>query len=144
MYKYRAIASFFLWKDVCRFALETTAELLRRRGAADRILDFEEMWPDFHRFIEARHASGAEIRELVDPVRLDLRYDFPGWLAAGTLQDSPRFKLPGPQAFEFQLSEGGRSELEAALKVWSSRTIGLSKLVTRVKITAQIRDVRPV
>ena len=41
MYKYRATASFFAWRDICATALDTTRRLLLEAGAAQRYADFE-------------------------------------------------------------------------------------------------------
>ena len=140
MYKYRAIASFFLWKDVCRLALNTTGRLLRERGAAAQIPDFDALWQDFHRYVEARHAASTDMSELTRPVEVVMRYDIPAWIANGTPVEIGSFRFDHPAPFVFRLSQDNAHELEAALKVWSPRAIGLSKLVTRIRYTAQVRD----
>jgi len=140
LYKYRAIASFFLWSDVCRLALNVTERLLRERGAAGRIADFDELWTDLSRFVEARHATGTAMEELTRPVVLTMRHDVPAWLAEGVPVETGRFRLNVPEPFVFRLSTEGARELEAALAVWTPRAIGLSKLITRIRHTAQVRE----
>lgn len=140
MYKYRAIASFFLWKEVCRFGMETTARLLRARGAEDRIPGFEALWADLHRYVEAKHASGTDFEDLARPVEVELGHDIAQWLNDGAPLDVRPYRLEPERTFLFRLSPEGAQELEAALAVWTAKTIGLSKLVTRVKVTAQVRS----
>jgi hypothetical protein len=142
MYKYRAIASFFLWKDVCALAMRATADLLRRKGLAGDIPDFDALWADFTRYVEAKHATGVEPAELVAPVRIDLRYDIPGWLAAGAPDDASAFRFDRPRTFVFELTEEGAAEMTKALRVWTSRITGLSKLVTRIRVQSQVRTCR--
>jgi len=39
----------------------------------------------------------------------------------------------------FRLSDEGARELESAFRVWSSELTGLTKLVTRIRVSSQIR-----
>lgn len=142
MYKYRAIASFLLWDEVCQLAMDATAALLKERGV-EQIEDFDGLWHDLHQYVRARHATGTDLEQLLRPVTAVLRYDVATWIADGApLQVGP-YRLPAPQEFVFRLSPDGARELEAALKVWTSATIGLSKLVTRIRIAAQVRQCQP-
>jgi hypothetical protein len=95
---------------------------------------------DFHRYVEARHATGTQMEELARPVVLAMRYDVPAWLAHGAPIDTGAFRLDVPGTFVFRLSPEGERELESALKVWTPRAIGLSKLITRIRYSAQLRD----
>ncbi|MDP3224303.1 MAG: cobalamin-dependent protein, partial [Rubrivivax sp.] len=47
MYRYRAIASFFLWQEICDCAMAATRQLLIDRGLAAQVPDFEVFWADF-------------------------------------------------------------------------------------------------
>ncbi len=58
MYRYRAIASFFLWEAVCEAAMNATRQLLEERGVPGKIRDFDTFWKDFHTYI----ATAARIR----------------------------------------------------------------------------------
>ena len=140
MYKYRAIASFFRWKDVCSLALNTTRWMLCERGAAALIDDFDTLWCDLHAYVEARHATGTDITELSRPAERILQYDVPAWLANGAPADTRPFRFHDPSTFVFRLCPEHAHELEAALKVWTPQAIGLSKLITRIRYTAQVRD----
>jgi hypothetical protein len=140
MYKYRALASFFLWKEVCALAVNTTERLLRARGAAARIGHFDQLWRDVHRYVEARHATGTDIAELTRPVEAVMRYDVAAWLAHGAPTESAPFRLREPATFVFRLSDDSAHELAAALNVWTAHAIGLSKLIARIRYTAQVRD----
>jgi hypothetical protein len=43
------------------------------------------------------------------------------------------YRLSEPVTFEFSLSQEGRNELAAALKVWTQTLKGLTKMVTRIR-----------
>lgn len=143
MYKYRALASFYIWPEVCAAAFETTKRLLLERGAGERVADFSVIWDDLHRFVELQHAHGRTTDSILAPATGTLSYDIPAWLAAGMPHDTARFALGAPRAFSFELSDEAAHELKAALDVWSSSMLGLSKGVTRIRPQAQIRACRP-
>jgi hypothetical protein len=140
MYKYRAVASFFRWNEVCALACSKTKLLLRERGAAGQIADFDQVWADVNRYVHAKHASGTDVNDLGQPVELSFRYNVPAWLAAGAPADTEAYRFDSPHQFVFTLSSENVRELDGALKVWSSRSIGLSKLITRIRYSAQVRD----
>jgi radical SAM superfamily enzyme YgiQ (UPF0313 family) len=139
MYKYRAIASFFLWKQVCDLATRTTEALLRGRGG-DAIMGFDELREDLHAYVRAKHATGTRMEELTKPTPVRMRYDIAGWLAAGAPVDVARYRFAEPRTFIFRLSSEGAHELEGALGVWTRQPLGLSKLITRIRYTAQVRE----
>jgi hypothetical protein len=143
MYKYRAKASFFLWKEICACAMDATRRMLVERGDDRRIPDFERFWESYHRYVEATHASGGTVEELVRPVDANLSYDIRRWLDDGAPLDVSPYAFDGELPFVFQLEESEAGELEAAFKVWTSKLTGLSKLVTRIRVSSQIRSCRP-
>ncbi len=140
MYKYRAIASFFLWNEVCDLAMDATRTMLLARGARDAVADFDQLWRDLHDYIRVKHATGTDIDQLVQPIELQLTHDIPAWIEAGAPLETTPYRLPQPQTFVFRVTSGGARELDAAMKVWTTATIGLSKLVTRIKVSAQVRE----
>ncbi len=144
MYKYRAKASFFVWKAICDTALETTRRLVLEAGAAERYAGFDQLWKDFHAYVECKHAAGNSVDEVLQPVTAVLHYDIPQWIAddfpretASYLNSVGKGKL---RTMTFRLSEDGARELESAFRVWSSELTGLTKLVTRIRVTSQIRN----
>jgi radical SAM superfamily enzyme YgiQ (UPF0313 family) len=143
MYKYRAKASFFIWKQICAAGMNATKQILLGRGAAGEIEGFDALWNDFHAYVEAKHASGSTFEEISAPVELTMRHDIQGWIEAGMPRDLRGFVHAMPRRYVFKLTDEGARELEAALKVWSSRLIGLSKLVTRIRVTSQVRTCGP-
>lgn len=143
MYKYRAIASFFLWDEVCQLAMEATAKLLRSRGAAEEIADFDGLWKDFHSYVQARHAKGTEMADLTRVIRVMMQYNIPSWLEDGSPHEILPYRLPDPAEYVFHLSPEGVRELEGALRVWTPKAIGLSKLIVRIRHSAQVRDCSP-
>jgi len=143
MYKYRAIASFYLWPQVCKLAMDTTRNLLIQRGAREIVPNFEVFWADFHRNVELRHAHGRNEGEILTPVRAKLTYDLREWVNS-TPQDPTCHQLQQPATFEFRLSDDGARELQAALSIWTNSLKGLSKLVTRIQTAWQARGCYPV
>lgn len=139
MYKYRARASFFDWKEVCRLASAATKRLLLSRQLVTEGPAFESFWTDLHGWIEARHAAGGTAAEIVKPVSLTLSHDLPAWVADGRPADFRPYALATARACHFQLSDEGAKELSSAFQVWSSELIGLSKLVTRIRVQSQVR-----
>lgn len=139
MYKYRALASFHIWKDISATAMATTRRLLEQCGASTRFPHFDEFWDDFTVFVECKHADGYARDEVLGSRTAVLRYDFEAWLREGDLGDPTQYRLAEPTRFEFRLSPEARRELAAALDVWSMELKGLTKLVTRINVACQIR-----
>lgn len=144
MYRYRAIASFYLWDAVCAAAMTATRQMLDERGVAEQIAHFEEFWEDFATYTKLQHASGRDKETILSTSRAVLRYDLRAWLAQEVLGDPNDFRLPAPTEFEFRLTEEGRRELETSLAVWTTHIKGLSKLVTRIRTDSQVRECVPV
>ena len=143
MHRHNAIASFLIWPHICKIGMDTTRQLLEESGAADRIPDFDEFWPDFHRFIYSRHAWGSTVEQILSSTRVVLRYDFSRWLADGAPPDPSPYRLADPTEFELRLTEEKARALEGALKVWTTDIKGLTKMVTRIQVAWQVRDCKP-
>jgi len=141
MYKYRALASFFEWPAIAELALQATRRLLLEKGA-DRILpDFDEVWDEFARRETLRHAHGVSVDEVLPPVEASFRYDIEGWVKAGLPRDVGSFAFPeGARTIDFRLSEEGEREFRSAFAVWSTSLKGLTKMVTRIRSSAQVRS----
>jgi hypothetical protein len=144
MYRYRAIASFHVWDEICETAMNATRRLLEERGIASEFEDFDAFWEDFHTYVRLTHASGRDKETILASVAATLRYDIARWLAEENLGDPRHFRLPEPIQMEFRLSEESRRELESALAVWTTHIKGLSKMVTRIKMDCQIRQCVPI
>ena len=143
MYRYRAIASFHLWNEVCDAAMNATRELLEERGVPQRIADFDVFWQDFHTYIRLLHACGRDKATILSSAGALLHYDFKAWLAPGDLGDPSRYRYPQAKKVEFRLSDEGSRELESALAVWTTHIKALSKMVTRIKVDWQVRECVP-
>lgn len=141
MYKYRAVASFFIWQELCRLVLDSTRALLVDSGSAVGYEDFDAIWAEFAHYVELRHAASTDIEELQRPVVTLSHFDIPAWIEAGAPCATAAFRRP-VHPVVYQLSEEGAHELEGALKVWTAKSLGLSKLITRINYTAQMRDCR--
>ncbi|MBS1857786.1 MAG: cobalamin-dependent protein [Acidobacteria bacterium] len=139
MHKYRAIASFHIWPDICACAMEATRKLLVERNLQSRVPDFDAFWADFHRYIDLGHANGYTKADILAEVQAEMSYDIAGWLEAGSPVDPTPFRLPEPTLAYYRLDRECASELHAALQSWSDSLKGLSKLVTRIQVVWQQR-----
>ncbi len=139
MYKYRAIASFYLWPEICAMAMNATKELLVQRGAREIVPNFDVFWAAFARYTELKHAHGRDAGQILAPVQDEMGYNLPEWVKAGVPQDPSPYQLPQRETFEFRLSDEGARELQAALTVWPTTTKGLSKVVVRLRTGWQVR-----
>ena len=145
MYKYRAIASFHIWTHICKAALDATRRLVEERGAASLIPDFDAFWTDFHRHVEAKHAAGWTMEEILRPVEVPMQYDLDRWIADDKPLDVSPYRLPKTESVEYALGEEGADQLRSALKVWTTSLKGLTKMVTRIQMSWQVRKAeRPV
>ena len=144
MYKYRANASFFVWPAVCAAGMAATRRLIEDRALDTTIEDFGVFWTDLTRFVEARHAHGTTPETILAPVRFELRYDLPKWVAAGRPADPGPFRLERPTLFEASLPEESAREIRGLFDVWTTSLQGLTKGVTRIRAEAQLRECRPV
>jgi hypothetical protein len=140
MYKYRAIASFFLWKDICELAMARTRSLLAERGAISAIEDFDGFWADLHQYIALKHAHGETVEEILAPAVATFRYDLDRWLTDGAPTAVALYQFDSPMTIEFRLTPEAEHELATALGVWTTTLRGLSKLVTRIQTAWQVRQ----
>ncbi len=143
MYKYRALASFFVWPETCRAAMEATREMLHQRGADDDIPHLDRFWDDFARYVEHKHTHGTTREALLSPTTAKLGYDVEAWIEAGMPADIERFHLGEQRTFVFDLDREAARELSALLDVWTTSLRGLTKGVTRMRTTSLIRRCRP-
>jgi radical SAM superfamily enzyme YgiQ (UPF0313 family) len=142
MYKYRALASFQLWPEICAVAMSATRSLLRTRGIDATIHDFEILWKDFSKYTRMKHASGTSVDALLSPDTADFLYDIPQWIADGMPSNVSPYRLLAAAEFEFSLPPASARDLAAAVEVWTTDLKGLSKLVTRIRPVWQERDAR--
>lgn len=143
MYRYRAIASFFVWEEVCNAAMSASRALLDAKGVSAGIPDFDRFWSDFHAFTRLSHATGLTEDAILAPTEAVLHYDFPAWIASGAWTDPAAFRLDEPQLFHFELTEEGEREMRMSLATWTTHIRGLSKLVTRIRVESQVRRCIP-
>ncbi|MBW6396970.1 cobalamin-dependent protein [Roseomonas sp. HJA6] len=143
MYRYRAIASFFIWDAVCDAAMKASRALLDAKGVPATIPDFDRFWADFHSFIRLIHATGLTEEEILAPTEAVLHYDFPAWIASGDWTGPAAFRLEEPQLYRFELTEEGEREMRMSLATWTTHIRGLSKLVTRIRVESQVRQCLP-
>ena len=139
MYRYRAIASFFIWDDICACAMQATRQLLIDRGVAAALPGFELFWADFSTYLHHLHAAGSTRETLLADKAAVLSHDIGAWLASDVLTRPQDFRLTDAAEFNFRLTDDARRELNAALSVWTLQIKGLSKMVTRINVDWQVR-----
>jgi radical SAM superfamily enzyme YgiQ (UPF0313 family) len=142
MYKYRALASFQLWPDVCRLAMSATRDLLKSHGVDALIENFDDFWADFANYTELRHADGISAEALLRPARASLRFDIGRWMTDGMPRDVAPYRYAVETWSEFHLPAESAHDLAAAVAVWTTDLKGLSKLVTRIRPEWQVRECR--
>ena len=140
MHKYQAIASFHIWPEVCRTAMDATRRLLENRGVSAEIPDFDRFWDEFGRFETYQHAHGHSVNEILSSSRLAIRYDIAGWRSDGMPKDTRPYRWSQPRQVEFTLSEEARCGLASALQVWSAELKGLTKMMKRIRVSWQVRE----
>ena len=143
MYRYRALASFHLWDEICEAAMRASKQLLLEHEAGEKIPHFNEFWDDFVTYIQLSHASGRDRISIMAPRSTGLHYDISAWLRQKDIADPTPFRLPEKGTFEFRLTSEGQDEIERALHVWTLHIKGLSKLVTRIRVDSQMRECVP-
>lgn len=139
MYRYRALASFHLWPEICKVAMDATRKLLVGRGAGTKIAGFKEFWPDSALYEQCKHAHGRTVEEVLSPTEVEMGHDIAGWLADGMPIEVAPYRLARRERFRFELTEEGARELSAAFTVWTPTLKGLTKMVTRIQMAWQIR-----
>jgi radical SAM superfamily enzyme YgiQ (UPF0313 family) len=139
MHKYQAIASFHIWPQICKVALNTTRKLVAGRGAESMMNDFDDFWTAFSRFEEFQHAHGQTVDEILGTHRIELGYDVARWIADGMPRNVSAYKMAAGQEVEFRLSEEGRRGLGDALEVWGTELKGLTKMMKRIRVSWQVR-----
>jgi hypothetical protein len=135
LYKYRALASFFVWPEICSIAFAAVRGLLRAQSV-DLPDDF---WGEFHRYVELKHAYGASTHQILAPRYAEFSYDIAAWLRDGAPVDPTAFRLATPKIFEFAVPEESATQIRDALEVWGTDLKALTKGVTRIRSTAQVR-----
>lgn len=140
MHKYRAVASFRQWPEICAYAMRITRNLILETPAGASIPDFDHFWTDFTRFVFLRHAHGSTSEEILSPATGEFHYDIAGWLEAGKPAEIASFRMPASSPVRFDLNDEAREELSSALQVWTNTLPGLTKMVTRIRVSCQVRQ----
>jgi hypothetical protein len=76
----------------------------------------------------------------VAPATAILDYDIPQWAHDGSPRDPKPYRLPQPRQFVFGLSAAAEENLRRALSVHSMTINGLTKAITRIRATWQVRQ----
>jgi len=138
--KFRAIASFLLWPQICQLMIRAVKGLIVTHGSEKLDLDIELFLDDLYRYIESRHACGWTLDEIISPVSCELQYDIPRWVACGYQKILTPYKLEKPKTFLFKLSENGAKEIRDSIETWSADLQGLTRVARYIKLTSQVRQ----
>ncbi len=144
MHKYHALASFYLWPEVCLVGMSALRSVALANGGRERIEDFDRFWENLQEFLKLRHAHGRTEEEILSNSRGTFDYDISRWLAEGMPFGTRSYLLEQPAEMEFGLSNEGRAGLNAALQVWSANIKGLTKMVNRIQRAWLVREPQPV
>lgn len=140
MNKYRAIASFLVWPEVCELVTKVVKRLILEHGSKNLDPEFEFFWEDLCRYLESRHAYGQCVNEILSPVNCQLQYDISRWVTDGYPMNFSDYKLDTSKIFLFELSEVGAKEIQDAIGTWSTDVRGLTKVARHLKVTSQVRQ----
>jgi radical SAM superfamily enzyme YgiQ (UPF0313 family) len=138
--KYRAIASFLIWPEICKLATRVVKNLIEINGPNSLDSDFELFWEDFSRYVEYTHACGQSLDDILLPISFSLRYDIARWVADGWPKTLSLYKLETPTTFLFKLSKNGAKEIHDAIETYSIDLRGLTKVARYLKVTSQVRQ----
>jgi radical SAM superfamily enzyme YgiQ (UPF0313 family) len=140
IHRSRAIANFRLWPHICELAMEASRKLILQLPSGRSIPDFDEFWRNLKTFISLRYAYGETAAEMLSAAEAEMTYDVGSWIAAGRPGDPTSFKFDRPVRVRFELNREAKRELSGALQVYTDQVRGLSKMVTRVRVAASVRD----
>jgi radical SAM superfamily enzyme YgiQ (UPF0313 family) len=136
MNKYRAIASFLLWPEICELVMRALKRILITNGFQDMNPGFEIFWEDLSRYVECKHASGRSERDILSPVNCEMQHDVLRWIADGHPKNLSSYKLETSKTFLFQLNEDSANEILNALETWSTDLRGLTKVARHLRVTS--------
>ena len=140
--KYQAIASLFVWRELCQLVLRSTKEMLEERGLTSAIPDFGAFWENFAYYQRYKHADGKNETDILTPVRVTLTYDIKRWIEDGMPMQFGAYRLPDPEEFEFALSADGASGLSAAIQMYGAELKGLIRMMKRIRPSWLTRECR--
>jgi hypothetical protein len=144
MHKYQAIASFHIWPEICKLAMDVTREQIEIRGAHREIPHFDEFWRDLHTFVLHQHAHGVERDEILAPTQATMRFDIDRWIEDGMPLDPSPYRLAEATTFEFALTEEAFEGLSSALNTWQTHIKGLTKMMKRIRVIWLVKTCRTV
>lgn len=143
MHKYQAISGFYIWPEICALAFRVSRKLIEQAGMHHQIADFDELWENFHRYVEKQHACGLSEEEILAPVETVLTYDIDRWIEDEMPLDIASYKLPEPTLFRFALKDEAFTGLSSALATWTADLRGLTKMMKRIRVFWLVRTCTP-
>ena len=138
--KYRAIASFVLWPQICELAAKVFKELIKTHENENLDPEFEFFWEDICQYVGSKHAFGQSLDEILSPVSCQLHYDILRWVGDGSPKNFSSYRLEASKAFELKLSPKNAKEISDAIGTWSIGLRGLVKVARYLKVTSQVRQ----
>jgi radical SAM superfamily enzyme YgiQ (UPF0313 family) len=138
--KYRAIASFLIWPEVCNLAKKAISRLVLANRFCGLETEFELFIEDLFKYIELKHASGQSVSEITLPASFRFKYDIPKWINDGHSINPAPYKFKKEETFLFKLPINRAKEIGDAINTWSTEIRGLAKAARYLKVTSQERE----
>ena len=138
--KYRAIASFLIWPEVCNLAKKAISRLVLANRSCGLETELELFIEDLFKYIELKHANGQSLSEITLPVSSKFKYDIPKWINDEHPINPAPYKLKKEETFLFKLPINRAREIGDAINTWSTEIRGLTKAARYLKVTSQERQ----
>ena len=92
MNKFRAVASFLVWPEVCEMVTKVIKRLILTQGSDELDPEFELFWKDLCLFVKSKHADGRSVDDVLLPLKCQLNYDFSRWIDDGYPRNVSSYK----------------------------------------------------
>jgi len=133
--KYFSIATFKLWDSTVRYAFKCAEILLEKVD-----IDYNQQFLDnIFKFMCNRLATGVTINEILSNSYETMEYDINSWVEQGCNTSFDEYSYEYSRPICFYLSRDKSKLLRNALNTYGADAIGLSKLVTRLQYSDQIK-----
>jgi radical SAM superfamily enzyme YgiQ (UPF0313 family) len=140
--KYQAIASLFVWPELCELVLSSTKQLVIDKQSGNFIAGLDDFWASFAVYTRNKHAHGHTEQEILSNSSAVLNYDVDRWVADGMPLEFGRYALAEAEEFEFCMTEDGIAGLSGAIRVYGAELKGLIRMMKRIRVNWLTRECR--
>jgi radical SAM superfamily enzyme YgiQ (UPF0313 family) len=138
--KYQAMASLFVWPELCDLVLASTKALIVEKQGGNFIADLDQFWTSLSVYVKTKHAHGQTEEEILADGRAVLNYDVDRWVRDGMPLNFSAYWLAEAEEFDFQMSEEGKHGLSGAIKVYGAELKGLIRMMKRIRVNWLTRE----